>query len=148
MIDVPWVQLDLARCHALLEAMKLLNWKLATAVANDALTPADASAVKVYGTESVVEVYQLLLGVLGAVGYLPEGSPGAVLAGQLERAGRAAQINTFGGGVNEVQREIVARMGLGMVRRVAADGRGRLPGDAAGLRGPLGRDRPTPPPTR
>ena len=26
MIDVPWVQLDLARCHALLEAMKLLNW--------------------------------------------------------------------------------------------------------------------------
>ena len=115
-IDVPWVRLDLARCHALLDAMHLLNWKLTTAVANDELNPADASAVKVYGTESVVEVYQLLLGILGAVGYVREGSPGAVLSGQLERAGRAAQINTFGGGVNEIQREIVAWMGLGMKR--------------------------------
>ena len=35
----------------------------------------------------------------------------------LERAARAAQINTFGGGVNEVQREIVAAAGLGMARQ-------------------------------
>jgi alkylation response protein AidB-like acyl-CoA dehydrogenase len=34
----------------------------------------------------------------------------------VERAARAAQINTFGGGVNEVQREIVAAVGLGMAR--------------------------------
>jgi alkylation response protein AidB-like acyl-CoA dehydrogenase len=40
-----------------------------------------------------------------------------VLHGDLERAGRAAQINTFGGGVNEIQREIVATAGLGMVRQ-------------------------------
>ncbi|HEY3702503.1 MAG TPA: hypothetical protein VGL32_09625, partial [Acidimicrobiales bacterium] len=33
-----------------------------------------------------------------------------------ERAARAAQVNTFGGGVNEVQREIVASVGLGMAR--------------------------------
>ena len=39
-----------------------------------------------------------------------------MLGGRLERAARAAQINTFGGGVNEVQREIVAWMGLGMAR--------------------------------
>ena len=96
--------------------MHLLNWKLTTAVADDELNPADASAVKVYGTETLVEVYHRLLGILGAVGYLREGSPGAVLAGQVERAGRAAQINTFGGGVNEIQREIVAWMGLGMRR--------------------------------
>ncbi len=108
---------DLAKCHARLEAMKLLNWKLTTAVANDELNPADASAVKVYGTETVIEVYHLLLGILGAAGYLRAGSPGAVLSGR-RRAGRSrsAQINTFGGGVNEVQREIVAWMGLGMTR--------------------------------
>ena len=35
----------------------------------------------------------------------------------VQRAGRSAQINTFGGGVNEVQREIVAAAGLGMARR-------------------------------
>ena len=68
--------------------MHLLNWKLTTAVANDELNPADASAVKVYGTEAVVDVYHLLLGILGAAGYLREGSPGAVLLGA-GGAGRA-----------------------------------------------------------
>ncbi len=115
-LDLPWVRADLAKCHALLDAMHLLNWKLATAVANEDLDPADASAVKVYGTEAVVEVAHLLLGVLGAKGYLREGSPGAVLSGRIERAGRASQINTFGGGVNEIQREIVAWLGLGLKR--------------------------------
>ncbi len=115
-MGVPWVRADLAKCHALLDAMHLLNWKLTTAVTNDELNPADASAVKVYGTEAVVEVYHLLLGVLGAAGYVREGSPGAVLSGRVEQAGRSAQINTFGGGVNEIQREIVAWMGLGMTR--------------------------------
>ena len=115
-MGVPWVRADLAKCHALLDAMHLLNWKLTTAVAKDELNPADASAVKVYGTEAVVEVYHLLLGVLGAAGYVREGSPGAVLSGRVEQAGRSAQINTFGGGVNEIQREIVAWMGLGMTR--------------------------------
>ena len=117
MIDVPWVQMDLARAHARLEAMKLLNWRMAAALDAGALAPADSSSVKVYGTETLVDVYRTLLGVLGATGYLPPGSPGAVLQGDVERAGRAAQINTFGGGVNEVQREIIASAGLGMARR-------------------------------
>jgi len=117
MIDVPWAQLDLARCHARLEAMRLLNWKMAVAAAAEELSPADSSSVKVYGTETHVEVYRLLLGVVGAAGYLREGSPGAVLRGQLERASRAAQINTFGGGVNDVQRDIVAAAGLHMARQ-------------------------------
>ncbi len=116
MIDVGWVQLDLARCHAKLEAMKLLNWKIAAAAASGELGAADSSAVKVFGTETMIEVYRLLLGVVGAAGYLRAGSPGAVLHGQLERAARAAQINTFGGGVNDVQREIVAAAGLKMAR--------------------------------
>lgn len=117
MIDIPWVQLDLARSHARLEAMKLLNWKMAAAAASGELSPADSSAVKVYGTETHVEVYRLLLGVVGAGGFLRAGSPGAILQGRLERAGRAAQINTFGGGVNDVQREIVAAAGLKMARQ-------------------------------
>ncbi|MHB1710756.1 MAG: acyl-CoA dehydrogenase family protein, partial [Acidimicrobiales bacterium] len=68
------------------------------------------------GTESTVEVYRLLLGIVGAGGYLSPSSSGAVLHGELERAARQAQINTFGGGVNEIQREIVATAGLGMGR--------------------------------
>ena len=117
MIDVPWVQLDLARAHARLEAMKLLNWRMAAAVAADRLTPSDASAAKIYGVETQVEACRLFLGILGPVGYLREGSPGAALHGEVERAARAAQINTFGGGVLEVLREMVASAGLGMARR-------------------------------
>ncbi len=89
---------------------------MTAAVADDTLGPADSSAVKVFGTESTVEIYRRLLGVVGAGGYLAPGSPGAVLHGELERAGRQSQINTFGGGVNEVQREILATAGLGMKR--------------------------------
>jgi alkylation response protein AidB-like acyl-CoA dehydrogenase len=117
MLDVPWVQSDLAKAHALLEAMKLLNWRMAAAVNENTLTPTDASAAKVYGVETQIEAYRLFLGILGAVGYLPEGSPGAALRGEVERAGRSAQINTFGGGVVEVLREMVAATGLNMVRQ-------------------------------
>jgi alkylation response protein AidB-like acyl-CoA dehydrogenase len=117
MIDLPWVQMELARSHARLEAMKLLNWRMAAAVGDGTLGPADSSAVKVYGTECLIDVYRTLLGILGPVGYLPDGSPGAALHGDIERASRSAQINTFGGGVNDVQREIVAAAGLGMTRQ-------------------------------
>jgi len=114
--DVGWIQADLARTYALLEAQKLLTWRMTAAVADDTLGAADSSSVKVFGTESTVEIYHLLLGIVGSAGYLSPGSPGAVLQGDLERAGRQAQINTFGGGVNEIQREILAMAGLGMKR--------------------------------
>ena len=116
-LDRPWVRADLARCFTKLEGMKLLNWRMAAAIADEELNPADSSAVKFYGTETHVEVYRSLLGVLGTGAWLRPGSPGALLAGEVERAARSAQINTFGGGVNEVQREIVAAAGLGMARR-------------------------------
>jgi alkylation response protein AidB-like acyl-CoA dehydrogenase len=117
LVDVPWVQLALAKVHARMEAMKLLNWRMAAQLDQGELSPADSSAVKVYGTECLIEVYRLLLEILGPAGYLREGSPGAALRGRLEQAARAAQINTFGGGVNDVQREIVAAAGLGMARQ-------------------------------
>ena len=116
LVDEPWVQTELAQCHAELEAMKLMNWQLASAVAAGNLKPADASAVKVYGTETLIRIYHRLQGIVGPVGHLHPKEPGAILWGRLEQASRRAQINTFGGGVNEIQREIVAWMGLGLTR--------------------------------
>ena len=115
-IDQAWVQMDLARCHAELEAMWLLNWRMAVHVADGELTAAESSSIKVFGTERTLDVFRLLAGIIGAAGYLTPGSPGALLRGRIEASGRQAQINTFGGGVNEVQREIVATAGLGMTR--------------------------------
>jgi alkylation response protein AidB-like acyl-CoA dehydrogenase len=115
-IDRPWVQMTLARTRARLEALKLLNWRLAWELTTGILNAADASVVKVYGTELFVEVYRSLMEVLGEAGSIRHGSPGAALNGRVEIMYRWAYVVTFGGGVNEVQREIIATAGLGMPR--------------------------------
>ncbi|MEV6506406.1 acyl-CoA dehydrogenase family protein [Streptomyces sp. NPDC051642] len=121
-VDEPWVRSQLAEAHARLAATRLLNWRLVGDVGAGRLAPGDASGVKVVGTESTVAVYQICQHVAGAggttglTGLVRSGSPGAFGDGELERLNRAAQINTFGGGVSEVQREIVATMRLGMTR--------------------------------
>ncbi|CRK50766.1 Acyl-CoA dehydrogenase [Rhodococcus sp. RD6.2] len=115
-IEIPWVQQEFARTHAKLEAMRLLNWKMTAAVAADTLSGADAGATKAYGTETHIDVYRSLLGILGAAGRIRPESPGALLAGQIEQISRQGMVNTFGGGVNEVLRDMVATMGLGLVR--------------------------------
>src|SRR6516225_156368 len=112
-IDAEWVRLSLARVHAKAEFLKLMNWKVASGGAGS-LGPAEASATKVFGTEFAVEAYRLLMEVLGASAVVRSGSPGEVLAGRIERAHRAALILTFGGGTNEVQRDIIAAAGLGL----------------------------------
>ena len=110
-IDAEWVRLNLARVHAKAEFLKLLNWRVASA---GVVGPADASSTKVFGTEFAVEAYRLLMEVLGAAALARSGSAGEVLAGRIERAHRAALILTFGGGTNEVQRDIIAAAGLGL----------------------------------
>jgi alkylation response protein AidB-like acyl-CoA dehydrogenase len=111
-IDAEWVQLNLARVHAKAEFLKLLNWKIASSGAS--VGPAAASATKVFGTEFAVEAYRLLMEVLGANAAVRSGSPGEVLAGRIERLHRSALILTFGGGTNEVQRDIIAAAALGL----------------------------------
>jgi hypothetical protein len=115
-IDTAWVQTHLARVYAGLEVLKLLNWQQAWSMTHGTLAFAEASAVKVYGTEFYVECYRFLLEVLGEQGALAAGSPGAVLQGRVERMYRATLILTFGGGTNEAQRDLIAMAGLGMPR--------------------------------
>jgi 3-oxocholest-4-en-26-oyl-CoA dehydrogenase alpha subunit len=110
-IDAEWVRLNLARVHAKAEFLKLMNWRIAS---TGVVGPATASATKVYGTEFAVEAYRLLMEVLGANALVRSGSPGEALAGRIERQHRAALILTFGGGTNEVQRDIIAMAGLGL----------------------------------
>ncbi len=116
LLDQQWVQVNLARVRAKLDALRLLNYRVAWMVGEDLFAAADASAVKVFGTEFYVEAYRLLLDVVGEKGVLRDGSPGAAIQGALERSCRQALLTTFGGGVNEVQREIIAMAGLGMPR--------------------------------
>lgn len=111
-IDQPFVRRNLARCYAGAEALRLMLWKQAWTLTHSRLHPAEASTVKVYASEFFVEAYRALMEVIGAAGTLTRRSPGAVLAGRLERMYRSALILTFGGGTNEVQRDIIAMAGL------------------------------------
>ena len=114
-IDSQWVQLNLARVLAKAEVLKLYNWELASAK-DAAPSPADASAAKVFGTELACEAYRLLMEVLGTAATVRQDSPGALLRGRVERMHRAALILTFGGGTNEVQRDIISMVALGLPR--------------------------------
>jgi alkylation response protein AidB-like acyl-CoA dehydrogenase len=115
-VDDPWVQLNLARARAMIEVLELLTWRQAWNIDQGVLDPAESSTVKVYGSESFVQIYQLLMEVLGPKAALKRGSPGAVLKGRLETYYRTTLVLTFGGGVNEVQRDIIATAGLQMPR--------------------------------
>ncbi|MEU0392401.1 acyl-CoA dehydrogenase family protein [Streptomyces sp. NPDC006208] len=120
-IDEPWVQFRAAEAYARLAATRLLNWRLVGGAGAGRPAPGDASGVKFAGTESAVEVYRMCQEIAGEAGLIRAGSPGSLgtgtpQEGELERMNRAAQINTFGGGVSEVQREIVATMRLGLKR--------------------------------
>ncbi|MCY0942626.1 acyl-CoA dehydrogenase family protein [Streptomyces antarcticus] len=115
--DLPWVRSRLAEAYARLAAVRLLNWRLVQDVGGGDLAPGDASGVKFLGTESAVEVYRMCQEVVGEEGLIRGPGSESFEGGELERMNRAAQINTFGGGVSEVQREIVAMMRLGMKGR-------------------------------
>lgn len=91
-----------------------MNLRLVSDIAANTLDGGDSAAAKVFGTEGVVAAYGMLQEVLGARGLLRPGSHGAVIEGRVEALGRRAQNNTFGGGSNEVMREIVAAKTLGM----------------------------------
>ncbi|HEX2895005.1 MAG TPA: acyl-CoA dehydrogenase family protein [Marmoricola sp.] len=111
-IDAEWVQVLLGRAHARAEMLKLLNWKLASAT--DDLSPAHASATKVYGSELATEVYRALMEIVGPEAVVTADSAGAVLRGRLERFYRSSLVMTFGGGTNEIQRDIIGYVGLGL----------------------------------
>ena len=111
-IDPEWVQLNLARVHAKADFLKLVNWRIASTAGSPG--PAVASATKVYGTEFTIEACRLMMEVLGANAEVRTGSAGALLAGRIERMHRSALILTFGGGTNEVQRDIIGAAALGL----------------------------------
>lgn len=115
-IDEPYVQTNLAEVYTLLEAQRVMNQRIAWELSQDRLHPALASAAKVYSTEGVIEITRLLMECVGPEALINGDSNGAFIRGRLETEYRRAQINTFGGGVNEIQRGVIANFALMMPR--------------------------------
>ena len=114
--DQAWVRSLHAECYAKIEAMRLINFRIAADLDQGRMDVALASTTKVFGSEAVVDILRKLSEVVGANGLVREGSAAAFLQGELEYDVRACVTLTFGGGTNEIQRELIAQFGLGMPR--------------------------------
>jgi alkylation response protein AidB-like acyl-CoA dehydrogenase len=108
----PDVRRALAEARACLRINELLNWQVAVAATVDI---ADASATKVFSSERLQHLGQLLEEVVGRHGD-PADAGTAELARWLDLQAKRNTVLTFGGGVNEIQRELIATAGLGLPR--------------------------------
>ncbi|ATL65361.1 acyl-CoA dehydrogenase family protein [Nocardia terpenica] len=115
----PDVRRALGRLHAMVRLNELLNWQVAAnadhAQADPAGVIADASATKVYSTEALQEAGRLAEEIVGRHGDPADPATGELLT-WLDRRTKQNLVVTFGGGVNEIMRELIATAGLQLPR--------------------------------
>jgi len=112
LLSLPDVRRALAETRACLRVNELLNWQVAVAPTVDI---ADASATKIFNSEHIQRLGQLLEEVVGRHGD-PADPATAELMRWLDVQAKRNTVLTFGGGVNEIQRELIATAGLGLPR--------------------------------
>ena len=112
LLDQPDVRRALGRTFASLRVNELLNWQVAAA---DTVDVADASVTKVYSSVRLQQLGQLLEEVVARHGD-PAEEETAQLRHWLDIQAKRNVVLTFGGGVNEIQRELIATAGLGLPR--------------------------------
>ncbi|WP_026401127.1 acyl-CoA dehydrogenase family protein [Actinomadura rifamycini] len=114
-IEEPAVRRALGRVYAYLRVNELLNWQVAANQDLGWLGAADASASKIYGSERMQDVGRIIGDVLARFG--DPGDPAtADFIERLDEGVKGALVLTFGGGVNEIQRELISMIGLGLPR--------------------------------
>ena len=115
-IDQEWVQVHLARVHAKVEFLKLINWKIAWGVKQRASARRTRRPPRCSAPSSTPRPTGCSWRCSARSRRCTRDRPGSLLRSRLERMYRSALILTFGGGTNEVQRDIIAMVGLGMPR--------------------------------
>jgi alkylation response protein AidB-like acyl-CoA dehydrogenase len=115
LLDAADVRSALTRTRAALRINELLNWQVASADVDRPVDVADASATKVFASDRVQTLCAELESVVGRHGDLSDVDTAALLE-WLDVQAKRNLVLTFGGGVNEIQRELIATMGLGLPR--------------------------------
>lgn len=115
LIEEPAVRRAVAQVYAYLRANEFLNWQVAANQDLGWLGAADASATKIYASERMQEVGRIVGDVLARYGDPGDPETAAFMEAQ-DRLAKGALVLTFGGGVNEIQRELIAMIGLGLPR--------------------------------
>jgi hypothetical protein len=106
----------LARLAIDIEVCRLFATRTACLIDQGEVPNTEASINKVWLSELRQDIACEVLGLIGEEGQLGVGSPGAPDGGAMELAYRASTVPKFGGGTNEIQRNIIAQRGLGLPR--------------------------------
>ncbi|WP_424536024.1 acyl-CoA dehydrogenase family protein [Sphaerisporangium viridialbum] len=114
-IEEPAVRRAIGRVYAYFRTNELLNWQVAANMDLGWLGAPDASATKIYGSERMQDVGRIVGETLARYGD-PSDPETAAFVDVLDHGVKGAVVLTFGGGVNEVQRELIAMLGLGLPR--------------------------------
>jgi alkylation response protein AidB-like acyl-CoA dehydrogenase len=113
LLELPDVRRALAETRACVRINELLNWQVAAV--DGPVSIADASATKVFGSDRIQRIGRLLEDLVGRHGD-PADPATAALLRWLDVQAKRNLVLTFGGGVNEIQRELIASAGLGLPR--------------------------------
>jgi hypothetical protein len=110
----PVVRARLARAVTELEVARMLQRRVISAALRDRVPTLEASEYKLYMNECGKRVANAALDLIGPEGVLRPGQDGAPLGGRFERSYRYTVVDTIGGGASEIQKNIIARRGLGL----------------------------------
>ena len=113
-LQTPGLRRRLAQAQADVEAAELMGLEAASLLESGVIPTVEVSVEKIFTSELRQRIADLALDVLGPDGLLAYGSPGAPAGGKFERLYRVSPLMRFGGGTNEVLRDVIAQRGHGM----------------------------------
>ena len=110
----PTVRRTIAQIFTQLEAARMLQRRVVSDALRGDSASVSASRYKLYVNELSQRVANWALDIMGPAATQRRDQEGAPLNGKFERSYRFTVVNTIGGGTSEVQKNIIARRGLGL----------------------------------
>jgi len=110
----PRVRRAIAQAVTQLEVSRMLQRRVISEALKGRVPTVQSSQYKLFMNETGQRVANAALDLLGAEAQLKPGSPDAPIGGRFERSYRYTVVDTIGGGTSEIQKNIIARRGLGL----------------------------------
>ncbi|HEB90986.1 MAG TPA: acyl-CoA dehydrogenase [Deltaproteobacteria bacterium] len=110
----PVVRHEIATLAAELEVARKLQRKVISEALKDRAPTVEAAMYKLWQSRLGQKIANAALDMMGPDAQLKPGEPEAPVGGRFERSYRYTVVDTIGGGTSEVQKNIIARRGLGL----------------------------------
>ncbi len=110
----PRVRRAIAEAVTQLEVARMLQRRVISEALRERVPTVESSRYKLFMNELGQRVADAALDLMGAAGQLKCGESGAPIGGRFERSYRYTVVDTLGGGTSEIQKNIIARRGLGL----------------------------------